>query len=215
MLYSSYFVLRSEVPQFEGKFYYQEEKTMETICAQKRENGIKAKKLRRLGFIPANVLGKSLPDPISIQLKESDARRLIRQKREGSKLTLDIEGSKLPVQIKEKEVDAIKGEILHISFQALTADEKVNSVIHILLENDDKISGQLEKMMLEIPYASLPEDMVDTITVDLDGITTGTILSVGDIPELMSEKIELKVNLDEIVLRISERKHHVEVSAVE
>lgn len=188
---------------------------METICAQKRENGIKAKKLRRLGFIPANALGKSLPDPISIQLKESDARRLIRQKREGSKLTLDIEGSKLPVQIKEKEVDAIKEEILHISFQALTADEKVNSVIHILLANDDKISGQLEKMMLEIPYASLPGDMIDTITVDLDGITTGTILCVRDIPELMSEKIELKVNLDEIVLRISEKKHHVEVPAVE
>lgn len=116
----------------------------------------------------------------------------------------EMKGSKLPVQIKEKEVDAIKGEILHISFQALTADEKVNSVIHILLENDDKISGQLEKMMLEIPYASLPEDMIDTITVDLDGITTGIVLSVGDIPELMSEKIELKVNLDEIVLRISE-----------
>ena len=64
---------------------------METICVQRREGAIKAKKLRRLGFIPANVFGKSLPDPISIQLKESDARRLLHQKREGSKLMLDLE----------------------------------------------------------------------------------------------------------------------------
>ncbi len=178
---------------------------METICVQKREGAIKAKKLRRLGFIPANVFGKTLPDPISIQLKESDARRLIRQKREGSKLTLDLDGTRLQVQIKEKEVDAMKGEIQHISFQALTADEKVNSVIHIFLANDDKISGQLEKMLMEIPYASLPGDMIDTITIDLDGVTTGTVLAVKDVPELMNEKIELKVDPEEMVLRISER----------
>ena len=61
----------------ENKKLNQEGKTMETICVQKREGAIKAKKLRRLGFIPANVFGKTLPDPISIQLKESDARRLI------------------------------------------------------------------------------------------------------------------------------------------
>ena len=123
---------------------------METICVQRREGAIKAKKLRRLGFIPANVFGKSLPDPISIQLKESDARRLLHQKREGSKLMLDLEGTGLPVQIKEKEIDTIKGQIQHISFQALTADEKVNSVIHILLVNDDKIPGQLDKMSPEL-----------------------------------------------------------------
>ena len=188
---------------------------METICVQRREGAIKAKKLRRLGFIPANVFGKSLPDPISIQLKESDARRLIRQKREGSKLTLELDGSKLPVQIKEKDIDAMKDEIQHISFQVLAADEKVNSVIHILLANDDKIPGQLEKMLMEIPYASLPGDMIDTITVDLDGITTGTVLMVKDIPELMNDKIELKVDSEEIVLRVSERKHHAEVPATE
>ena len=61
--------------------------------------------------------------------------------------------------MKEREIDAIKGEIQHISFQILTKDEKVNSVIHILLTNEDKVSGQLEKMMMEIPYASLPGNM--------------------------------------------------------
>ena len=50
---------------------------------------------------------------------------------------------------------------------------------------------------------------------DLDGITVGTILTVKDIPELMSDKIELKVDSEEIVLRVSERKHHVEVKEAE
>ena len=184
------------------------------LC-QKREDAMKAKQLRRLGFIPANVFGKSLPDPISIQLKENDARKLIRQKHEGSKLTLDVDGTRLLVQIKEKAIDSIKGEIQYISFQTLTADEKVNSVIHILLANDDKVSGQLEKMLMEIPYASLPGDMIDTLTIDMDGITTGTVLMVKDIPKLMSDKLELKIDPEEIVLRFSERRNYAEASEAE
>ena len=97
----------------------------------------------------------------------------------------------------------------------MTADEKVNSVIHILLANDDKVSGQLEKLLMEIPYASLPGDMIDTITIDMDGITTGTVLMVKDIPELMSDKLELKIDPEEIVLRVSERRNYTEASEVE
>ena len=125
------------------------------------------------------------------------------------------DGTRLLVQIKEKAIDSIKGEIQHISFQTLTADEKVNSVIHILLANDDKVSGQLEKMLMEIPYASLPGDMIDTLTIDMDGITTGTVLMVKDIPELMSDKLELKIDPEEIVLRVSERRNYTEASEVE
>lgn len=188
---------------------------MKTICAQKRDMGIKAKKLRRLGFVPATVLGKSLPETLSIQLKESDARQLLRQEREGSKMMLDTDGEKILVQMKEREIDAIKGEIQHISFQVLTKDEKVNSLIHILLTNEDKVSGQLEKMMMEIPYASLPGDMIDTITVDLDGIKTGTVMLVRDIPELMNDGIELQINPEDIVFRISERRAYKEETSEE
>ena len=182
---------------------------METISVQKRDLTLKARKMRRLGMIPGNVFGKSLSESVSIQMDTATARRLIRQKRVGSKLSLNIESQMIPVQIKEVSFSTISNEILHIGFQALSADKKVNSVIHVLLSKDEKISGQLEKMLLEIPYSSLPEDMIDTITIDLDGLKSGTVLTVKDISELMNEKIELQADLDEIVLRINDRKPHV------
>lgn len=183
---------------------------MENISVQKRDFTVKAKKMRRLGMVPGNVFGKSLPGSVSIQMEESTARRLIRQKREGSKLSLELDGQVIPVQIKEKSLNPINDEILHISFQALITDEKVNSVIHILLANDKKFGGLLEKMLMEIPYASLPGDMIDTITIDADDLKTGVVLTVKDIPELMSDKIELQVDADEIVLRINERKQQTQ-----
>ena len=105
-------------------------------------------------------------------------------------------------------MNTVNDEILHISFQALTAGEKVNSVIHIIIDNDEKIAGILERMQLEIPYTSLPEDMIDTITIDVDGMKPGTVLTVGEIPELKSDKIELHVDSESIVLRVSEKKNY-------
>ena len=179
---------------------------MENIGVQKRDFTVKAKKMRRLGMVPGSVFGKNLPESISIQMEESIASRLIREKREGSKLLLNVEGQMIPVQIKEKSLDTLKGEILHISFQALVADEKVNSVIHIFVKNDEKFGAQLEKMLMEIPYTSLSEDMIDTITIDVDKLKNGDVLTVKDIPELISDKIKLQVGTDEIVLRINERQ---------
>ena len=181
---------------------------METINVQKRNFNVKAKKMRRLGMVPGNVFGKSLPESISIQMEEAVARRLIRLNREGSKLVMNIDGLTIPVQIKEKSLNTVNDEILHISFQALTADEKVNSVIHIIITSDENIAGILEKMQLEIPYASLPEDMIDTITIDVDGMKAGTVLTVGEIPELKSDKIELQIDPDSIVLRVIEKKNY-------
>ena len=61
-------------------------------------------------------------------------------------------------------------------------------------------------MLMEIPYAALPEYMIDTITIDVDGMAVGTVITVSDIPELMNEKIDLQVNKEEIVLRINDRR---------
>ncbi|HKM35290.1 MAG TPA: 50S ribosomal protein L25/general stress protein Ctc [Lachnospiraceae bacterium] len=182
---------------------------MENISVQKRDLAVKAKKVRSLGMVTGSVIGKSLSESISIQMEETVARKLLRQKREGSKIVLNIDGQVILVQIKEKTMNTLNNQILDITFQALTSDEKVNSVIHVLLANDDIVVGQLEKMLLEIPYASLPEDMIDTITLDLDGIKMGTTITVKDIPELMSDKIELQVDLDETILRLREKRKNV------
>ena len=179
---------------------------MEIINVQKRDFTVKAKKLRRLGLVPGNIFGKSLPETIAVQIEEAVARKLIREKREGSKITLKLDGKSYPVQIKEISLNALTNVVLNLSFQALKADEKVNSVAHILVTGDEKIPGILEKMTLEIPYSAFPADMIDTVVLDIEGITAGTIIKVKDIPELMDEKIELQIDTEEFVLRVSERK---------
>lgn len=186
---------------------------MNVITVNKRDFTIKAKQLRRTGIVPGSVFGGPLPDSISLQMDEAAARKLIREKREGSKLKLDLDGQMIPVQIKEKSIHPLNNEILHISFQALKADVKVNSIIHIILKNSEKAMGTPEKILTEIPYSSFPKDMIDTITIDLDKMEPGSIITVGDVPELRNEKIDLQIASEEIILRINDKKRAAERTA--
>ncbi len=97
-------------------------------------------------------------------------------------------------------------EIEHISFQALQVDQKVNSVAHIFLKNADTVAGILEQMLFEVPYAALPKDMIDTVTVDLEGKAVGTVVTVEDIPEFQNACVEVQIKPDSMVLRISDKK---------
>lgn len=179
---------------------------MDTIKVAKRDFTIKAKKLRRNGMVPGSVFGGSLKESVSLQINEAEARKLIANHFVGSRLNLDLEGKIIPVQLKEKSVNNLNNEIMDLSFQALKADQKVNSVINIVLTNTDKVTAILEEMTVEIPYAALPADMIDTIEIDVDGMGPGTVVTVADVKELQSDKLDVQLNPEEIIFRIVEAK---------
>ena len=113
---------------------------------------------------------------------------------------------------KEKK-KMMSGQVEHFGFQALSANKKVNSVTHIFLKNTELVPGTLEQMLFEVPFASLPADMIDTVTVDLDGMPAGTTLTVKDISEFQSGKIELQIDADSMILRIVDKEQAVEEDA--
>ena len=179
---------------------------MITIPVKARDFTVKAKQLRRSGLVPGSVYGGPLTEDISLQLDYAEVQKLVREKWKGSRINLDLDGRIIPVQIKDADFDPLGRTMLDISFEALKADVKVNSVVHILLKNVDKLPAPPERLLTEIPYDALPKDMIDTITLDLDGMPIGTIITVADLPELQNEALELQVPSDEIVLRILDKK---------
>ena len=180
---------------------------MDIITVEKRNEKLKAKQLRKEGFVPCCVYGGNLPNSISIQMDQNTADRLFRELRLGSKIKLKLDDKIIMTQIKNSTNNLMSNKVDHIDFQALEPEKKVNSVTHIILKNADAVMGVLEKMLLEIPYASLPEDMIYTIAIDLEDKAVGTVMTVGDIPEFLNDSIELQVETDSIIFRINEKKN--------
>lgn len=185
---------------------------MEVIKVIRRDSQAKANHLRRNGIVPCCVYGGNLKESISIQMNNRDAKRLFRTKREGSKVALDLDGHIIPTQIKEKRI-RLNGDVEHFSFEALSADKRVNSVAHIFLKNTDLVPGNLAQLLFEVPFSSLPEDMIDTVTIDIAGLPSGTVLTINDIPEFQSDKIDLQIDRNSMVLRIAERKRSTSYEA--
>lgn len=179
---------------------------MDTITAQMRDPAAKAKQLRRSGIVPCVIYGAGLKESLSVQMDQRTARQLKRTKRNGSKVSIQVEGRSYPTLIKDLEYNVMNDEIVHISFYVLDAGKKINSVADIVLLNKDKVVGVLEQIQMQVPHAAIPENLIDTVAIDLENMPVGTTLTIGDIPEFTSDKIELLANAGNIVLRINDKK---------
>ena len=100
---------------------------------------IKAKKLRREGFVTGNVFGKNMEGSMPLKIEKKEAERILRTCNKGSQLILTVEGQKMPVLLKEIDYNAMKHEIVEMDFQALVKGEKVHSVAEIILHNKEKV----------------------------------------------------------------------------
>ena len=147
---------------------------MTTLKAEKRSMDVKAKRLRREGFVTGNVFGHAIEGSIPVKMNSVDAERLLKTEHKGGQINLDIEGQVYDVLIKEIDYNAMTRKIDEIDFQALVSNEKVHSVAEIHLVNLDKLAaGVPQQMLQEISFKALPAALVEKVEVDVGDLKVG------------------------------------------
>ncbi|MCD8337359.1 MAG: 50S ribosomal protein L25 [Lachnospiraceae bacterium] len=178
---------------------------MDTLKAEKRDMSVKAKKLRREGYVTGNIFGREIEGSIPIQMDKQDAERVFREKKKGSQLYLDIDGQLMDVLIKELHYNSMKNQYEEVDFQALVSSEKVHSVAEVVLLNHDKIqTGILQLALEEIPYRALPSALVEKAEIDVGEMRPGDSVKVGDLAIASNPDIELDINPDTVIVLVSE-----------
>ena len=184
---------------------------MNTLKAEKRDMSIKAKRLRREGYVTGNVFGKEIKGSIPIKLEKSAVDRLLKIHRRGSQVMLDVDGESMDVLLKEINFNPLKGQVDEIDFQALVKGEKVQSVAEVILENHDKVaSGVLQLLLEEVPYRALPGDLVEKVMVDVGNLKVGDSIKVGDLDMAKNENVDLLIDPETIIVTVSESRNAVE-----
>ena len=177
---------------------------MTTLKAEKRSMDVKAKRLRREGFVTGNVFGHAIEGSIPVKMNSVDAERLLKTEHKGGQINLDIEGQVYDVLIKEVDYNAMTRKIDEIDFQALVSTEKVHSVVEVVLENHDKIAeGVLQESLEEIAYKALPADLVDEVRVDVGDMKIGDVIRVKDLPIYADKKITIMTDPDAVVVALN------------
>ena len=176
---------------------------MNTLKAEKRDLSVKAKKLRREGFVTGNIFGKEIEGSIPVKMPKLETEKFLKSNNKGSRVNLSVDGKDYDVLIKDISYNAMKAEINEIDFQALVSGEKVHSVAEVVLINHDKVQGVLQQHLEEIAYEALPSALIDKVEIDVGDMKVGDSIKVGDLPIASNKDIHLKTDTEEIVVSLN------------
>ena len=155
---------------------------MNTLKAQKRNMNVKARRLRREGFVTGNLFGRELQGSIPLKIAKRDVEQLLKTERKGGQVMLEIDGQTYDALIKEIDYNAMARCVEEIDFQALISNEKVHSVAEVvLLNHENVIEGVLQEILKEISYKAVPAALVEKVIVDVGNMRAGDSLRVKDL----------------------------------
>jgi len=178
---------------------------MNTLKAEKRDMSIKAKKLRREGYVTGCIFGREMEESIPLKMAKSDIDRLLKEEGKGGRVRLEIDGTSYDALIKEVDFNPLKGFVDEIDFQALVSTEKVHSSAEIHLLNTDKlIAGVPQQMLHEVDFKALPSALVEKIDLDVGDLKVGDTIRVKDLDIAKVENLDVTTDPDTTVVTITE-----------
>ncbi len=175
---------------------------MTILSAEKRNENLKGKQLRKQGYVPGVLYGKDLEDSLVLQFPQKDIKKFLKSNTIGSRVDLEIGKKKYHSLLKEITFTPVANEPEHLSFQTLISGEKITSVAQIILINKEKVSDTILQSLQEITYRAYPADLFDSIEVDMEGKQEGDILRLSELKIADNEAIEIKTPLDSLIYSV-------------
>lgn len=176
---------------------------MNTLNAERRDLKVKARKLRREGYVTGNVFGRKIEGSIPVKMNQKEVGQLLSKERKGSQIMLNVDGTDYDVLIKDIQYVAITKTINEIDFQALVSNEKVHTTAEVICLNEDRIvSGVLQINLSEIPYKAYPSALVSEVRVDVGPMKIDDVLRVKDLEIASNKDIELMIDPETVVASV-------------
>jgi large subunit ribosomal protein L25 len=195
---------------------------IEINAKERKSKGTGAsRRLRHDGTTPGILYG-GVKDAISLEI---DSKELFMQFRHeafhASILTLNLEGKKESVILRDFQMHPVRNNIQHIDFQRINENEKISVKVPFHFVNEDtapgvKIEGGLvSHIMTEIDISCLPKDLPQYIEVDLGELAMGESIHLSQVtvPEGV-ELTSLTEENDPAITSISKPKVVVEEEVV-
>ena len=176
---------------------------MNTLKAEKRSMDVKAKRLRREGYVTGNVFGREIEGSIPVKMLKTEVDKLLKTDHKGSQVMLEVDGKQYDALIKDIQYNAMARRVDEIDFQALVSNEKVHSVAEIVIVNHDKVAeGVLQENMEEVNYRAYPSALVDKVEVDVAGLKVRDTIRNKELSLAKDKDIDIKDDPEAVVLTV-------------
>lgn len=146
-----------------------------------RKGGLNA--LREQGILPAVVYGKDF-ETQSVSLDAKNFNKILREHGENVLLNLEVDGKTYPALIREVQRDPINNEVIHVDFNIVSMKEEIEFEVPIILVGEPAGAaegGVLQHQLRELKAKALPNNMIDTVEVDVSDLEIGDTVLVKDL----------------------------------
>ena len=144
-----------------------------------------SRRLRKTGRVPGIVYGNS--EPVMIELDHNNLYHALRKEAfHASILTLDNEGKKEQVLLRDFQMHPFRQQVMHIDFERVLADKKIHMRVPLHFTNAEaapgvKSGGVISHVLSELTIACLPAALPEFIEVDLAELSLGHSIHVSDV----------------------------------
>ncbi len=193
---------------------------MEKVILQATHRTVTGKQvgvLRREGKLPAGMYGHKLP-PTPILLDLHTTTRTLMGITPSSIITIELDGKKHAVLVREKQRNVITGTLLHIDFQVVSLTEVIRTKVSIEITGTAPAikdnNGILVTGVDQIEVESLPQDLPEKMVVDTSGLANiGDGIYVRDL--VAPQKVTILSNPEEMIVIITGQMIEEEVEVEE
>lgn len=154
--------------------------------------------MRREGYIPCVVYGKDAENK-NLKVVAKTLNNLLKGASSSNiLLNLNLDGSTQEVFLQGLQFDALKQEIVHADFLAVTEETTIKANIPLVLSGTPKgvkIGGLLDQMLYKIPVKCLPKNLPETLSTDVEHLDVGEAHHIGSMqfPEGVKPSLNEKV----------------------
>jgi large subunit ribosomal protein L25 len=169
--------------------------------------------LRRSGQLPGIIYGRHV-EPVTISMDSRDAARVLGKLSSSSLVTVEVDGKEYPSLVREKQINYIKRNLIHVDFQVVSLTEKIHAYVGIVLEGNSIAVKDFNAMLIngltELEVEAFPQDLPERVVVDIGALAKiGDAIHVKDI--FLSENVTILSSADEmVVLATAPAKEEVE-----
>jgi large subunit ribosomal protein L25 len=159
-----------------------------TVECQKRPEGSKPKALRRSGLIPAALYGHKGTESIALTIGAKDAETLLKKATVNNTL-VQVKIPDVPwsgkALIREVQTHPWKrSSVYHVSFFSVAAQESLEVVVPLHFVGEAagvKEGGVLDLVFTELQVQCAPENIPESIEIDVSNLQAGDSLRVQDL----------------------------------
>lgn len=145
--------------------------------------GKQVKRLRREGQVPGIVYGPVIDETVPVSVDRKSFERFYQTNGHATLFTLEWDGGKETVFIRDVQQNPIKRQSIHVDFFAPNLRKVLRTMVPIAFHNPNPDAiGILTHLRNEVEVEGLPRDIPHQLDLDLSGLlNVGDALRVSDL----------------------------------